>query len=113
MIYLQITPAAEKTTQVTPFSAITEYADLMCATARPYTLGASRVNFQVTFGTATIVNNQVSNFSELLNTNVVLNSDEISNWGTDDSVILETIANKLGTTSTGFYTLASQQGNNF
>ena len=113
MLYLQITPAAEKTTQVTPFSAITESADLMYAVARPYTLGASRVNFQVTFGIGTIADNQVSNFVELLNTNVVLTSEEFSNWGTDDTVILETIASKLGTTSLGVYTSSPQQGNNF
>lgn len=113
MLYLQITPAAEKTTQVTPFSAITESADLMFAVARPYTLGASRVNFQVTFGNGTITDGKVSNFQELLSSNVVLNSEEISNWGTDDSVILGAIATKLGTTSIGVYTSSSQDGNNF
>jgi len=113
MLYAQITPAAEKTTQVTPFSAITESADLMLAVARPYTLGASRVNFQVTFGNGTITDGKVSNFQELLSSNVTLTSDELSNWGTDDSVVLGTIATKLGTTSLGVYTSAPQQGNNF
>lgn len=113
MLYAQITPAAEKTTQVTPFSAITESADLMFAVARPYTLGASRVNFQVTFGNGTITDGKVSNFQELLSSNVNLTSDELSNWGTDDSIVLSTIATKLGTTSTGIYTSASQEGNNF
>jgi hypothetical protein len=113
MLYAQITPAAEKTTQVTPFSAITESADLMFAVARPYTLGATRVNFQVTFGNGTIANNQVSNFVELLSSNVTLTSGELSNWGTDDSVVLSTIAAKLGTTSIGIYTSSPQQGNNF
>lgn len=112
MMYSQITPAAEKTTQVTPFSAITESANLMSAVARPYILGATKVNFQVTFGNGTITDNQVSNFAELLSTNVILTSDELSNWGTDDSVVLEAIATKLGATSLGVYT-SSSQGNSF
>jgi hypothetical protein len=113
MLYAQITPAAEKTTQVTPFSAITESADLMYAVARPYTLGTTKVNFQVTFGNGTITNGKVSNFQELLSSNINLSGDELSNWGTDDSVVLSTIATKLGTTSVAVYTSASQEGNNF
>ena len=78
MLYAQITPAAEKSIQLTPFSAITESADLMFAVARPYTLGAARVNFQVTFGNGTITDGKVSNFQELLSSNVNLSSDELS-----------------------------------
>jgi hypothetical protein len=67
----------------------------------------------VTFGNGTITDDKVSNFQELLSSNVTLTSDELSNWGTDDSVVLSTIATKLGTTSLGVYTSAPQQGNNF
>jgi hypothetical protein len=113
MLYAQITPAAEKSIQLNPFSAITESADLMFAVARPYALGATKVNFQVTFGNGTITDDKVSNFQELLSSNVTLTSDELSNWGTDDSVVLGTIAAKLGTTSLGVYASSPEQGNIF
>lgn len=50
MLYGKINPPATSVEQTTPFSAITKTADLMVVIARPYALGATNVNFQVSFG---------------------------------------------------------------
>jgi len=55
MLLAKINPAAEKVTEVTPFSSTTISLEYMTAIARPYVAGATQTNFALEFGTITEV----------------------------------------------------------
>jgi hypothetical protein len=96
MIYAQISPAAQKIEQITPFSSVTTTANYMVAFARPYALGANKVTFQVVYGIPEFTDGTVSRFEGIAASEVDLDSSEISSWGTDDTVVFTQIASKLG-----------------
>ena len=95
MLLSKINPAAEKVTEVTPFSSTTMSLEYMTAIARPYVAGGSQTNFVVEFGTITEVEGIVTSFTTRTQTNITLTSDELSTWGTNDEVLLSIIAGKL------------------
>ena len=95
MLLSKINPAAEKVTEVTPFSSTTMSLEYMTAIARPYVAGGSQTNFVVEFGTITEVEGIVTSFTPRTQTNITLTSDELSTWGTNDEVLLSIIAGKL------------------
>lgn len=105
MLLAKISPAASFTSQDGPFAQPTIVtADSLTAIARPYVAGASKTNFEVIFGTYTPaveasegVVAQSAKFGRVQSSQVVLSAEELSSWGTDDSVLLEAIAAKLGT----------------
>lgn len=110
MLYAKITPAAEKISQVTPFSAVTQTADYMSALARPYGLGSNSVNFEVLFGNITLdENNQPVKFQNVVSSNLTLSGDQLQSWGTDDSVVLQQIASILGVTIQSYVTLSNDR----
>jgi hypothetical protein len=94
MLVAKITPPAKKVIEVSPFSSTTEELNYMTAIARPYVPGSESTNFQVQFGS--LNSNENTRFSSQLNSQLNLTSEELSNWGTNDEVLLEIIANKLG-----------------
>jgi hypothetical protein len=105
MLYGKINPVVEKSILVTPFSAVTLTGNLIKAVAKPYRLGATSVNFQVTIVNGDITTGDtVENFTTVLTSDLELSGQDLANWGTDDRVMLSTIATKLGTTITDFYT---------
>jgi hypothetical protein len=96
MLYAQISPSAKAIHQSTPFTSVTTEADYMTVLARPYGAGATKVNFEVLFGT--IGNNGQKGeqkFTSVTTSNMTLQGEELSQWGTNDEVILEIVANKL------------------
>jgi hypothetical protein len=95
MLLAKINPAAEKVTEVTPFSSTTISLEYMTAIARPYIAGSNRTNFSLEFGTITEVNGVVKSFQSRTKSNLILTSDELSTWGTNDEVLLSVIAEKL------------------
>ena len=100
MIFGKINPVATKVVQQTPFTTTTITADTMTAIARPYRLGENQTRFEVIFGNVTNNNNNNEinfNFTPVINSEVTLNSTQLSNWGQDDSVVLNLIAGTLGT----------------
>jgi hypothetical protein len=100
MLYAKINPKASFVKQEGPFAApVTVEADYLTALARPYAAGASQTNFEVQFGNA-VLNEEgvVVSINQVSNSSVVLTAEELVNWGTDDSLLLEAIAAKLGTT---------------
>lgn len=98
MIFAKINPVASVVNQDGPFSTATVTGSYMAAIARPYTLGASQVNFQVIYGEVTLNElGSVSNFNAVLNTQVTLSGSAISSWGIDDSALLAEIATQVGT----------------
>jgi hypothetical protein len=110
MLYAKITPAAEKIEQVTPFSSVTQTADYMSALARPYGLGSESVNFEILFGNITFdENNQPVRFQNVLSSNLRLTEQQLQNWGTDDSVVLQQIASILGVTIESYVTVDNER----
>lgn len=97
MLIAKISPAAQVITDSNPFAPVTVSADYMAAIARPYTLGATQVNFQVVFGTLTPADGETpAKFNGLLNSSVTLSGAQLESWGIDDSVILDEIATTYG-----------------
>jgi hypothetical protein len=100
MLYAKINPKASFVQQEGPFTApVTVEAEYLTALARPYAAGASQTNFEVQFGNA-VLNEEgvVTSVNQVSNSSVVLTAEELVNWGIDDSVLLQAIAAKLGTT---------------
>ena len=110
MLLAKINPAAEKITEVSPFSSTTITLDYMTAIARPYVAGAAQTNFVIEFGTITEEDGVVTSFQSKSQTNVVLTSEELSSWGTNDEVFLSLIAGKLGIAIEGYKNF---DGNNY
>lgn len=115
MLLAKISPAAKQIVQTTPFETSEVSAEYMSAIARPYTLGASKVNFEVVFGNLVESpkpgTEEVSqNFVRVTTSQVTLEGEELASWGTDDSVILSAIAAKLGTSVVSTVVVGTQFG---
>ena len=110
MLLAKINPAAEKVTEVTPFSSTTVSLEYMTAIARPYVAGATQTNFALEFGTITEVEGVVTSFQSRTQSNLTLTSDELSTWGTNDEVLLTIVAGKLGVAIEGYKNF---DGNNY
>jgi hypothetical protein len=102
MLLAKINPAAEKITEVTPFSSTTISLEYMTAIARPYVAGATQTNFALEFGTITEVEGVVTSFQTRTQTNLTLTSEELSSWGTNDEVLLTIVAGKLSVAIEGY-----------
>ena len=106
MLLAKINPAAEKITEVTPFSSTTLSLDYMTAVARPYVAGATQTNFVIEFGNITEVDGAVTSYQSKTQTNLTLTSEELSSWGTNDEVLLTIVAGKLGVAIEGYKTFS-------
>jgi hypothetical protein len=106
MLISKINPPAKKSIELSPFNLTTEDLEYMTAIARPYIPGNSSTNFQVEFGTITINEEGLPiRFVNQLNSQLTLTSEELSGWGTNDEVLLNIVASKLGVTNTEFIEL--------
>lgn len=83
--------------------------DYMLALARPYVLGGEETNFEVQFGVLESIPNVNDPNAEMVETfiqhkvsQVKLTKDELSNWGENDEICLNLIAQKLNTTCVSF-----------
>jgi hypothetical protein len=99
MLLAKINPAATFTSQDGPFAQPTIVtADYLTALARPYVAGADKTNFEIQFGTyVPAVDGQPAKFNRVQSSQLVLSAQELASWGTDDSVLLDAVASKLGT----------------
>jgi hypothetical protein len=80
----------------------------MTAIARPYVAGASETGFQVTFGTVEVDDEgKIIKFNNETNERLVLTSEDLSTWGTNDETLLTIIAGKLNVTISEFETVES------
>ena len=118
MLLARISPNATFTKQESPFQSTSIEAHHMTALARPYQLGGAQTGFEVVFGNYTpevvaveasegveAVKAQPAKFEQVSSSRVELTKEELASWGTDDNVVLEALAAKLGTTCTEFTTL--------
>jgi len=100
MIFAQIDPVLSMVKQDTLFNPTPEFVtgSYMTAVANQYALGANQVNFRVAYGNCEFdENGDVTNFQAIHMDNIILSGEDIESWGTDDSIILDIIAEKQGT----------------
>jgi hypothetical protein len=99
MLLAKINPAASFVSSSTPFAAPTTVtADFMTVTARPYQVGASKTNFDVSFLDATLdATGKVTEVKNVGRISLQLADTDLATWGADDTVLLGIIAGKLGT----------------
>jgi hypothetical protein len=99
MIFGKIDPVLSMVTQNSLFNPTTEFitGSYGTAMATPYPLGAHKVNFRVSYGNCEFVDGQVSKFNIIHQDSITLSGEDIETWGTDDSVILDIIAEQQGT----------------
>jgi hypothetical protein len=98
MLVAKINPAVKLAKQDDLFNVSSIEADSILVAARPYVLGSKDVNFEVLFGN--VVDSEETGekqFVTLSSQQLVLTSDEIGEWGTDDTIVLTAVATKLGT----------------
>ena len=101
MLLGKLSKAAEKVYQITPFTTEIVTAEYMSVNADKYVIGAKDVSFELRFGKLVLDEaNQPKEFEVVIRDNVKLTSEELSTWGTDDSIVLDLIATKLGVTIT-------------
>jgi hypothetical protein len=118
MLLAKISPNAVFTQQESPFQSTSVEAHHVTALARPYQLGGAQTHFEVVFGNlipevaaveasegVEAVQGQPATFVQVSTSRVELTSEELASWGTDDKVVLEALATKLGTSCTEFTTL--------
>ncbi len=103
MLFGKINPEAIIANLNGPFDLQTTYAQYMTATASPYRLGDNVVNFIIYYGNFKLDENNTPVSFETKLTNVcTLSGEQIADWGTDDSTVLNAIAIQQGTTITEF-----------
>lgn len=97
MLVAKINPVANLAKQDTPFSFSSVEANSIIVIARPYVLGAKNTNFEVAFGNVQLNEEGVNTFVSLLSVEASLNEEEMADWATDDNVVLNKVAEKVGT----------------
>lgn len=97
MLYAKINPPAGIIDKNALFSGVIKELDYMTATVRPYFIGGHKFTFEVSFGNVTYDAENNPRFVKVDSKQIIMTSNELSTWGTDDTVALELIATKLGT----------------
>jgi hypothetical protein len=99
MLLGKLATPAVKVFQNGAFATTNATADYMSVTAQRFVIGAEQVSFELRFGNV-ITENEKERFDIVIRENIKMTSDELSTWGTDDSVLLDLVAAKLGATLT-------------
>jgi hypothetical protein len=106
MLFAKINPPASVVQQTSPFTHDVAIGEWMSASANPYVLGSEMTTFSVYFGNFNPVapEGQPAQplFGLVYTTMMSFTSEQLSDWGTDDSVMLEIIAASLNTEITEF-----------
>jgi hypothetical protein len=93
-----LTPAV-KVYQNGAFDSTNVTADYMVVSTQKYVIGSDKVSFELRFGNI-VIENEKERFDKLIEINLLMTSEELSTWGTDDSVLLDLIAEKINNTIT-------------
>ena len=99
MLLGKLASPAVKVYQNGAFSTTAANADYMVVSTRRFVIGEDEVSFDLRFGNI-ITENGKERFDVLIREDVQMTSSELATWGTDDSVLLDLIATKLGATLT-------------
>jgi hypothetical protein len=107
MLVAKINPPAKKIFQKSPFEQHEVLANYMIAKCTQLVIGGQQgspneeVTFNVKFGEIKIEKNPDGTdkpplFDVIMHARVVFTQAELSDWGTDDTIVYAKIANKLG-----------------
>ena len=106
MIIAKINPGITVTNQESPFATATSATHLwFTAVVQRYLTGASTYGVNVVYGDATEETGIPIDFTKKGSTRVEFDASELSTWGTDDVVLLQLIATKVGLSITNTYEL--------
>ena len=96
MLLGKLATPATKVYQNGGFNTTTATAEYIAVSALRYVIGENITEFELRYGNILLEDDQ-ERFDILLRENIKMSSDELLTWGTDDSVLLDLIATKLGT----------------
>ena len=99
MLLGKLSSPAVKVFQSGPFNTTTVNAEYMVVYAQDYAIGASFVLFDVRFGNI-IIEDEKERFDDIMRHTIRITDEELSTWGTDDGVLLDIVADKLGNSIT-------------
>jgi hypothetical protein len=106
MIIAKINPPVIASTQVSPFSSLTVSCEYMATIAYEYRPDSPETNFKVMFGYLIYEDEEnptkLTGFRTRYETILTLTSSELSNWGTNDEVMVSAVATKSGVSVTEF-----------
>jgi ribosomal protein L27 len=109
MIVAKITPQAKKLIQVSPYKTEEITADYMVVIVQKFIVGSIVGSFnddsifEVHFGNIKYEKKPDGTqgnpmLDKVISQRLKLNSSDLANWGTDDSVVMDIVARKLGVT---------------
>lgn len=87
------TPAI-KVYQIDAFTTEQATAEYMVVNANEYVIGAETLKLELRFGNI-VVENEDERFDVVTRQSMLLTQADIINWGTDDYVLLDIVADKL------------------
>lgn len=107
MLVAKINPPAKRVIQKTPFESQEFLGEYMVARCSKLVIGATssslndKIEFEVRFGSIKYEKNLDGSqgtplFDKVTHAFVSFTHSELSNWGTDDSIVYDKIAEKLG-----------------
>jgi hypothetical protein len=100
MLLAKIYPAADIVKQISPFAHTSEIADYYTVYINRYVLEADDLLCDVVFGkinTEVSINTpQPDTFTILYSKQITLSAEDIATWGTDDKILLQVVAGKIG-----------------
>jgi hypothetical protein len=97
MLLGKLAKPATKVYQDGAFNSTTATAEYLNISTGRYVIGEDKIEFELRFGNL-LIENEKERFDVLLRETLVMTTDELATWGTDDSILLDIIASKLGTT---------------
>lgn len=95
MILGKLATPALKVVQTGAFTTESIPAEYMVVSTQRFIIGEDVTSFELRFGNV-IIENEEERFDIVLRQILEMTSDELSTWGTDDSILLDIIATKLG-----------------
>lgn len=99
MLLGKLATPAVKVFQNGAFSSTTATAEYMVVSTQRFVIGEEKTTFEIRFVNI-VTENDENRYDIVLREVIEMTSQELATWGTDDSVLLDLIATKLGTTIT-------------
>lgn len=99
MLLGKLASPALKVYQNGVFNSTTAIAEYLTVSTQKFVIGENIVEFELRFGNI-VTENEKERFDIILRDSIAMTSEELSTWGTDDGILLDIIASKLGTSIT-------------
>ena len=97
MLLGKLATPATKVYQNGAFGSTVATAEYMVVSTQRFVIGEDETSFELRFGNI-VTENEQERFDIVLRQPLKMTSEELTTWGTDDGVLLDLIAAKLGTT---------------